>query len=142
MLPKHLNKNGQKAYQRNDNEDRSLPYRNWLRTVDTAGFFLDVDFIKWRIDKDNRFTPCAITELTRTDSEKVVSEKYLQAIIDRFFGRDKQGEILGELGRILGIPVYLVLFPPSISWLYVFSFRKKEWRFFEPDEWVKYLKNF
>lgn len=139
MLPKIYNKTGQKAYQRKDTEDRSLIYRNWLRTVETNGFFMDIDFIKWK-NLNGTLVPVAITDLTRTDSDDV-GEPYLNAILDRFFNRDKQGLILEKLGILLNIPVYLVLFPKKMHWVFVFSFRKKEWKRFTPKEWADHLKN-
>lgn len=139
MLNKVYNENGQKAYQRTDNEDRSLVYRNWLRTVDTDGFFIDIDFIKWRV-RDGAKVPVAITDLTRCDSE-TAGEAYRNAITDRLFKRDSQGELLQTLGDLLKIPVYLVLFQKDMKWLWVYSFQRKEWKEFTPDAWVKYLKN-
>jgi len=131
MLDKIINAAGQKAHQRQDSEDRSLIYRNWLRTVDTNGFWMDLDLIKYRKNDGGVPLPVAITEITRTDKEEVGSS-YLEAIIDRIFNRDSQGKILETLGKLLGVPVYLVLFPKSMKWLQVFSFQKKEWRNFTP----------
>ncbi len=139
MIQKKLNDSGQKAYQRTDTEDRSLPYRNWLRTINTDGFFIDIDLIKWRM-VDGLPTPVAITDITRCDSD-TVSDNYLQAITNRLFKRDKQGELLQTLGDRLNVPVYLVLFQKDIKWLYVYSFQKKIWKSFTPEKWSDYLKN-
>lgn len=137
-LVKKINAQGQKAYQRNDREDRSLVYRDWVRTVDTGGFLLDVDHIKYRWI-DGKPKPVAITELTRCDSESV-AYPYLNAITDRFFRRDKQGEIINTLASLLHVPAYLVLFQKDMLWLWVFSFQKKEWREFTPERWSLFLK--
>lgn len=139
MLKKVYNGQGQKAYQRDDLEDRSLPYRNWMRTVNTNGFYVDVDLIKWRTEGD-KLKPIAITEITRCDSE-TVSKKYLDAITYRLFVRDKQGIIMKTLGEMLNIPVYLVLFQKDIKWLYVFSFNLQQWRLYTPKQWEEYLFN-
>lgn len=138
MLQKKYNGTGQKAYQRDDNEDRSLVYRNWLRTVETNGFFIDIDFVKWRT-VNGEPKPVAITDLTRCDSE-TAGDNYRAAIIHRLFVRDKQGELLTQLGKSLNIPVYLVLFQKEMKWVWVFSFQKKEWREFTPHTWAEYLK--
>ena len=135
---KKINENGQKAYQRTDFEDRSLPYRNWIRTIDCGGFFVDVDFIKWR-KIENVYTPVAVTDLTRCDSLDV-NKKYLDAVIQRFFIRDAQGDVLTELGKRLGVPVYLVLFQKDLIWLQVYSFRKKTWQKFTRTTWANFLK--
>ena len=90
MLQKKLNTSGQKAYQRSDREDRTLPYRDWRRTVTLNGFCLDIDRIKFTL-VDGEPMPVAITELTRTAREEVPGAGYLTAITDRYFGRDIQG---------------------------------------------------
>lgn len=138
MLNKQINEFGQKAHQRTDSEDRSLIYRNWLRTVETGGCWIDIDLIKWKFDTGIPI-PVAITDLTRTDREEV-GAGYLEAIIDRIFNRDSQGEMLQTLGAHLNVPVYLVLFPKSMAWLWVFGFKTGQWRNFTPLAWSLYLK--
>ena len=137
MLQKVYNSSGQKAYQRTDNEDRSLPYRNWLRTVSTNGFFIDIDFIKWKTI-NGEILPVAITDLTRCDSE-TVGQGYLDAITNRLFIRDQQGKLLETLGRLLKVPVYLILFQKDMQWLHVYSFQKKIWKEYTPTEWAQFL---
>lgn len=139
MLTKTYNQNGQKAHQRADNEDRTLVYRNWLRDQDTDGVWFDLDLIKAK-KVDGKIVPVAITELTRTDSE-TVSQKYLDAIIDRWFNRDHQAELIQSMATLLNVPAYLVLFPPSVSWFQVYSFSKKQWKEFTPQAWASFLKN-
>ena len=137
-LEKKLNSAGQKAYQRDDKEDRSLPYRNWMRTFDANGFFTDVDFIKVKNENGEvRFT--AITEITRCDGD-TAGDKYREAIIDRYFVRDAQGGVMERLGELLNVPVYLVLFQKEIKWLWIYSFAKKKWKEFTPTEWIEYLR--
>ena len=139
MLIKKTNSQGQKDFQRGeDKEDRSLIYRKWLRTVD-CGYFCDIDFIKWKY-VNGMPVARAITDLTRTDGLEV-SDSYLKAIINRIFNRDSQGKILETLGKLLGVPVYLVLFPKSMKWLQVFSFQKHTWKNFTPLSWSLYLKS-
>lgn len=140
MLEKKRNQVGQKSFQRgSDREDRTLVYRDWLRTIETDGFFLDIDMVKFRFHEGKLF-PVAITELTRCDSEDC-SEAYRNAIIQRIFQRDAQGEAITSVGNGLGIPIYLVLFPLNVGWLWVFSWRRKEWRRFTPEAWAAFLKN-
>jgi len=137
-LPKKYNTNGQKAYQREDREDRSLIYRDWLRTVPVDGWFLDIDFIKFK-KVEGEIKPVAITELTRCDKPQI-GQGYLDAIIDRFFVRDSQGKTIQNVADKLGVPAYLVLFNKEMKWIWVFSFQKKEWREFTPQTWAEYLK--
>jgi hypothetical protein len=138
MLAKLLNTQGQKAYQRADREDRSLPYRDWVRTIDADGFFIDIDFIKWRCI-NGELTPVAITDITRCDSEEA-GQPYLDAITSRVFVRDRQGDVLRRLGELLKIPVYLVLFQKEIKWFWVYSFQSNRWKRFLPGEWATFLK--
>jgi len=138
MLKKY-NKQGQKAYQRADREDRSLVYRDWLRTIPTDGFFMDLDMIKFKTINDHP-TPVAITELTRCDKERV-GQSYLQAIIDRWYSRDRQADVIKRLAILLEVPAYLVCFHKDMQWLWVWSFRKEEWREFTGDEWAGFLND-
>ena len=131
---KKINELGQKDYQRNDSEDRALCYRKWLRTVDTDGYYLDVDFIKFRDG-----VPCAITELTRTDSAEEPETAYLDAIIQRYFGRDRQGEHIERVAMMLEVPAYLVLFNKECYWFWVFSFNRREWKYFTRATYIEFL---
>lgn len=141
MLKKQLNESGQKSFQRKgDNEDRSLIYRNWLRTVDTNGFWMDLDLIKFRKNNDGVPLPVAITDITRTDKDEV-GRGYLEAIEDRIYNRDKQAKILLALGDLLKIPVYLVLFPKNMLWVWVLSIKARKWKNFTPLAWSKFLRN-
>lgn len=137
-LEKKMLANGQKAFQRLDREDRSLVYRDWLRTVDTNGFWIDLDFVKWK-NINGELRPVALTDLTRTDRE-FVTNAYLCAIIERILYRDKQGYMLQKIGQMLNVPVYLVLYPKSMSWTKVYDFAKKEWLNFTIDGWTEFLK--
>jgi len=139
MLNKLLNSNGQKSHQRQDSEDRSLVYRNWLRGNNTNKIWFDVDLVGCT-NENGKISPKIITELTRVDSEEVVGQGYLDAIINRWFVRDSQAMLIESVAKILGVPVYLVLYPPSVGWLNVYSFNKKFWKLFTPDEWVKFLQ--
>jgi len=137
-LEKKRSNSGGKAWQREDKEDRTIPYKTWINSHDTNGFWLDCDAIKWRL-VDNHYVPLAITELTACGWETTSKDKYLKSIEERIFQRDSQGNVIKSLGRILNIPVYWVVFPPSVNWLYVFSFRQKRWKLFTPDEWIEFL---
>lgn len=139
MLEKKLNSDGTKAYQRGDDrEDRSLIYRNWHRTLKEFIMF-DVDTIEWRY-RNNELIPVAIIELTRTDSENV-GEKYLQAILDRFNIRDKQGEMIRKVADALKVNAYITLFNQQLSkfWVYNLS-QNRGWRIFNQKQYIDFLK--
>lgn len=138
-MEKVLNSSGQKARQRTDKEDRTMPYRDWLRTINGNGFFFDIDMFKCRY-VDGKPQIVAITDLTRTDTETVPGQRYLDAITDRWFNRDSQAKLLLSVAEKLEVPAYLVLFPTSVTWLYVFSFQRREWKLFSPEEWEKKLQ--
>ncbi len=133
-----MNSAGQKAYQRTDTEDRGLPYRNWLCTVETGGYFMDIDFIKWKFDEIGPH-PVAITEITRCDSDSA-GQGYLYAIIDRYFCRDRQGALVTALAEQLGVPAFLVLFQKEIKWLKVYHFSDQRWHDYTADSWAKFLQ--
>ena len=138
-MKKQILANGQKARQRNDKEDRTIVYHDWLRTVDTGGYFCDADILKWR-DIEGKPTPVAVTELTRCDRERI-GPGYLRAIEQRWFHRDRQGAIFTQLGKLLGCPVYIVLFQKEMKWIWVFSFQQKQWKEFTPQGWGEFLKS-
>jgi len=140
MLPKLMNENGQKAFQRvGDKEDRSLPYRDWLRTVECGGFFMDIDFLKWK-KVDGELKPVAITELTRCDNE-TAGPGYLVAIVQRYFYRDRQGQIIEKLASLLNVPAYLVLFQKDMKWVWILDFKDRSWKEYKPEEWAEVVKN-
>jgi hypothetical protein len=136
-MEKKYNSSGQKAYQRDDKEDRSLVYRNWLRTIPSNGFFLDIDLVKWRY-VDGVPVPVAITELTRCDSE-TAGQSYLDAIINRWYVRDKQGVMIEKAAELMGVPAFLVLFQKDMKWTWVFSLQTKEWKYYPAEEWAEFL---
>lgn len=138
MIEKKINSNGQKAYQREDIEDRTIVYKKWLRTIDTGGFFIDLDMVKFK-NAGSQIVPCAITELTRCDYD-TVNPAYLQGINKRIFERDIQGKLIQTVASILKVPAYLVLFHKNMEWLYVLSFQTKAWRKFTKEEWAKFVR--
>lgn len=188
-MDKILTETGQKARQRTDNEDRSLGYRDWLRTVQTNGFFIDIDLVKFRM-VDGNPRPFAITELTRCDSEDC-GEEYRNAIIERYCHRDKQFDLINKMRFLLGtrktdtrfvdpiirtdeeyekmmeefpsmstdemkwidenvtsemvedvtpLPAYLVLFQKDMKWIWAWSFARKQWKYFTPNDWATFLQ--
>lgn len=134
MIKKYIN--NQKAFQRgSDNEDRSLVYRKWLRTVETNGYYCDIDVVKLN-NGDLR----AITELTRCDSESIPNENYFKAITSRWYSRDGQAEIIDKIADKLSIPAYLVVFNRDMKWFKVWSFNRLEWsQPMNPQEYQAWL---
>lgn len=138
MIKKIINPNGVKAFQRGgDNEDRELPYKKWLRSFKMDGFFSDIDMFKWK-KVDGKLNIVAITDLTLTEKEEV-SQHYLDSISYRIFIRDSQGENLLRAGELLNAPVFLVLFPKSVSWLWVLNLKNKQWTLYTPEAWQQFL---
>jgi hypothetical protein len=135
-MDKKYNQQSQKDYQRSDNEDRSLVYRKWLRTVDADGFFCDIDFIKFK-----KGAPRAITELTRCDSEQVPNESYFKEITNRWYIRDRQAELIEIIAKKLQVPAYLIVYSKHLAWFMVWSLQVWKWKYMEPKEYVKWLTN-
>lgn len=138
MLNRETNNLGQKAYQSTSKEDRSLPYRNWVRSNTLNGFFCDLDLVKWKRDGD-KLIPCCLTEITRCDDE-TISPAYLKAIEVRYFEKELQGKVIETMSKLLGIPAYIVLYQKDFNWLKVYSFNKKVWKDFTEEEWAEYLR--
>lgn len=130
---------GGKAWQRDDNIDRTIPYKDWINSKNSNGFWLDADAIKWRYE-NGVYKPIMITELTACEWETVATDTYLKSITNRIFKRDKQGIVLKTLGELLNVPVYWVVFPPSVSWIYAYHVGKDKWGLFNPaDKWIEYI---
>lgn len=100
---------------------------------------MDIDFVKWRYI-NNKPVPVAITEITRCDGENV-NDHYLQAIIDRWYIRDRQAELVNTLAKLLGVPAFLICYQKDMRWLEVFNLQDKSWTKFTPDGWADFLNN-
>ena len=95
---------------------------------------MDVDFIKFRAG-----VPCAITELTRIDSAEEPEKPYLDAIIDRYYNRDRQGENIERVAMMLEVPAYIILFNSECYWFWVFSCQRHEWKYMDRATYIEFL---
>ena len=133
---KKINKIGQKDYQRPDNEDRTLGYKKWLRNYD-LGAWCDLDLVKFKGGR-----PVAITELTRCDSYEIPSEKYFQAITNRWYVRDGQAYLIEETAKRLRVPAYLIVYSVNLNWFVVWDLQI--WKWLQPmntSEYLLFLQN-
>lgn len=135
-MNKATNQHG-KAYQRSDREDRSLPFRDWLRGVNTGkqGYFMDLDLVKFRKTEEG-WRPVALIDVTRCDHEEA-GQGYLDSIEGRLFERDSQGEILTDTAKALGIPAYFVVFQKDMGWFWVLSLPSRQWKKYTEPEWAE-----
>jgi len=132
-------KDGQKAYQRSDKENRVQPYLDWHRNLKGL-YMLDVDSIEWRFKK-GIMTPVAVIEITRVDNDKIVTRKYLDAIIERFFKRDMQGKATLHVANALSCPAFITLFKEDCSMFYVYNLTDAEyWVKYTPAEYTGFLE--
>lgn len=117
-MERKASSSGAKAQQRTDNEDRSLAYRQWHRTLGPELICSDVDQIEWRF-VDGKPKAVAVLELTRID-EGDGSPAYRDAIIERFTKRDGQATLIRTVGAALHAPAWIVLFRRDLAkfWLY------------------------
>ena len=118
-MDKQVTATGAKAYQRADTEWRIKPYSDWHRTLSKNLLMLDVDFIEWRI-RDGALVAVGVMEVTRADKDKVVSQGYLNAIIQRYEERDLQARVARQVAAALRTKAYIVLFREDCSefWTY------------------------
>jgi hypothetical protein len=139
-LEKKLTGSGAKAHQREDTENRILPYSLWHRTLDRSLLMLDVDFIEWRF-RDGKLVPVGVMEVTRVDKGKEVNENYLASILRRYDVRDLQGRIARKIAEMLKMRAFIVLFREDCSefWVYDLSFNRG-WKYFDPYEMEAFLK--
>lgn len=133
---------GAKDYQRSDYEDRAQEYRLWHRQLDRRLIMLDVDAIEWRM-KDGILRPVGVFEITRVDTNKSVDKRYLDAIIQRFFQRDLQGQVANEIARKLNTQAYITLFRQSCTEFWVYPMSEStcgQWKHYKtPQEYENFL---
>ena len=153
-LEKKLTENGTKARQREDTEDRSLPYRDWRRTAGSTKvgarrstcYTTDVDQVEFVIVK-NEVHPVAVIDITRFDDDEYTKKpeswaKYRQAVLDRYFFRDSQGQFMRCVANKMGVPAYLVLFRKDVKSFWVFEMTKNDadWIHMSDEEYYEFLK--
>lgn len=151
---KKLTKDGTKARQREDKEDRSLMYRDWRREVGKTekdgrfrktSYTTDLDQIEYVFVKDVPI-PVAILELTRYDFDEYEGTnhgwaKYRSSILDRYFIRDAQGRVIKELARLLNCEAWIVLFRHDLEafWLFDLWHKDATWVRKTPEEYKQWL---
>lgn len=142
---------GVKARQRDDNEDRSLIYRDFRRETVKKGekkktcYTSDVDQVEYIIVKGETI-PVAILEITRYDFDEGDRPsqswaKYLSAVLDRYFFRDNQGRFVKTIAAKLGIPAYIVLFRHDLEkfWIFDMCDTKALWIYKGKEEYRDWL---
>jgi len=153
-LEKKKTASGAKARQRPDTEDRSLVYRDWRREVVGKGkgrstcYTSDIDQIEYVI-VNNQVVPTVLLELTRYDFDEYDGpsqnwEKYLAAILDRYFLRDAQGIFVKAVSQKMDIPAFIVLFRNDMESFWLFDVNDKDalWVHKSPDEYKEWLCEF
>ena len=150
-LQKKKTSTGAKARQRDDDEDRSLVYRDWRREVVGKGkkrstcYTCDLDQVEYVIVKQE-IHPVAIIELTRYDQDEYAGSsqswaKYRSAVLDRYFFRDSQGRFVKKMAELIGVPAYLVLFRKDVESFWIFDMCCKDalWVKKDADEYREWL---
>lgn len=129
-----------KARQRDDKEDRTIAYRDWRRTFPQGSpFTTDLDQIEVR-KINGELRPVAVLELTRTDGDGPVGQKYLDAITDRFFYRDGQGELAVGLANRLGTKAAIVLFRYNLKDFWVYNLSDREgWFYMTAPQYQRWI---
>lgn len=153
-LEKKMTESGTKARQRDDTEDRSLPYRDYRRVAGATKqgsrrstcYVTDVDQVEFVMVKDEVHI-VAIIDITRYDDDEYSKKpeswaKYRQAVLDRYFFRDAQGQFMRAVATKLGVPAYLVLFRKDAKSFWIFEMTKKDadWVHMSDEEYYEFLK--
>ncbi|WNF21308.1 hypothetical protein [Mesobacillus jeotgali] len=140
-MEKKLTQTSAKAHQRTDTEDRAKEYKNWHRQLDRGLYMLDVDAIEWRYRK-GKLVPVAVMELTRTDSDFPINQKYLNAIVNRFENRDLQAKSARLVAEALNVEAYIVLFRYNCKEFHLYNLtRNGPWVKFNEDKMEEFLKS-
>jgi hypothetical protein len=140
-LEKKTTESGAKAHQRQDTENRVLPYSLWHRTLHKSLYMLDVDFVEWRF-KYGKMIPVGVMEVTRVDNGKTVDSHYCAEILERYDERDFQGRATRIISNALGTKSYIVLFREDCSEFWVFNLTDNAgWAHYNPSEMEAFLKS-
>jgi hypothetical protein len=120
---------GSKARQREDTEDRNLPFSNALRQYGVPA--TDVDFVVTNGKDEIKL----VIEVTRPDEEVFSPTNYLAAIDSR--RRDQSSgnhndTIISEIARKLGARAMLVVFEPNVCE----ETARIWWRWVDGTEWT------
>jgi hypothetical protein len=103
---------GSKARQREDTEDRNIPFSNALRQYGIPA--TDVDYVVTNGQDDIKL----IIETTRPDVEVFSSVNYLASIDERRRNRsagNHNDEIISNIANKLKVPAILVVFEPNVG---------------------------
>lgn len=145
---------GDKAYQRDDKEDRSLGYRLFRRELGKSlkdgryrktPYTSDIDQVEF-IFHDKKPIPVAVLEITRYDFDEYDGPahswaKYRQAILDRYFLRDSQGQFIQMISNKLGCEAWIVLFRHDLKafWLFDVMHKDANWIRKTDEEYQEWL---
>jgi len=151
---KKKTKEGTKARQREDKEDRSLAYRDYRRMVGTSykdgrkrktAYVSDIDQIEY-IFVDDKPVPIALFEITRYDFDEYDLQshswaKYRTSILDRYFSRDSQGKFIVTIAKLLNCNAYIILFRYDVQSFWIFDLMNKNafWLHKNADEYKEWL---
>jgi hypothetical protein len=133
-MDKKLLPNGGKARQRPDTTDRSLPYRDMRRTLDThrTPIAYDADQLEMVRTKDG-WKCAAFLELTLREQVSPDGKDWGptpgKEYLDRYEQRDHQGDLARAVAGLMGCPAYLVVFNDDAShfWVHDLNSAHNEW---------------
>ena len=136
--------NGVKARQHASQQDRSLPYRDWRRTIGRSLYVNDIDQLEWRVI-DGEIKPVAIIELTRVNGNISVPQSYLDSVLKRITQRDPQSKIACMVADSLNVCAYVVVWRWDLSEFFVYNLTKERgWKYWSPlqyEKWIGSLKH-
>ena len=131
-----------KGKQRKDTEDRAASYRAWRWTLGGGCYVSDIDHVEYRIVGDE-IKPVALLELTRVDGDRLIPNKYLSSILDRFKKRDAQKKLITFAATELKCKAWVVLFRHDLSefWLYNLSNERGWYKNLDKSQYKTWIKN-
>lgn len=139
---KHLAVSLSKGRQRQDNEDRTIAYREWRRQLGASFYVTDLDHVEWRI-RDGVPKAVAVFELSRVDGNIALPDSYLKAVLDRYNKRDGQGVIVKTLAEELKVSAWIILFRHDLSEFWVLNLSHPEQGWFKrvsPENLSKWIR--
>jgi hypothetical protein len=110
MIEKQRTASGAKALQRADREDRIWQYNSFHKNQNRHFYAANLDSIEYGYDKDGNKVYLGVIELTRANSDRPVSNAYLDAVMQRFSVRDSQAAFAIDMAQRLGVDAYLCIY--------------------------------
>lgn len=144
-MPNNRADNGSKGINVGFKEDHMWQYREWRASWGKPYYAQDMDQVEYRpYPKTKVICPIGYFECTRYPHPYPAkpSQAYLDQIITRYYKRDGQAAFAKRMGKLLHIPVKLILFGFDMRHVWIWDLeRDKGWWDMPAERLKREIKN-